>query len=143
PRITYSLATELLRSEGEDVLARCADSGFLANFGGGVYELHPLLRQFLMTKVDLFDPSVREWFDQLAEFALRHRNWDDASWLLELGASDRLIDRFLDSALGELLLEGRVETLRHWLARAPHRRYRLTRIDLAQEGLLLRPGRPR
>jgi LuxR family maltose regulon positive regulatory protein len=143
PTISRGLGSELFGDKGEDILGRCADSGFLTSFGIGTYELHPLLRQFLLSKIDPLDRTSRNKFERIANFALRHRNWDEASLLLERRASDVMIDRFVESALDELLLEGRVATLRRWIAIARNRRYESPQIDLAEAELLFREGRPK
>jgi len=142
PKITSELGLELFGSEGERLLGRCVEFGFLTSFRPGHFELHPLLRQFLATKVEKSGAPVDLWIEKLGTFLLNRKAWDDASVLLERTAISELVDRLLEQALYNLLLDGRIETLRRWIARARDREYTSPQIDLAEAELLFREGKP-
>src|SRR5439155_1161172 len=142
PTITSALGGALFGDDGEDILGHCAESGFLTSFRPGTYELHPLLRQFLSTKLNLGEPSVQSWVERLGQFALLQRNWDDASVLIERVGPSPLLDRFIEAALDDLLLEGRIETLRRWIASARNQNYMSPHVDLAEAELLFREAKP-
>jgi ATP/maltotriose-dependent transcriptional regulator MalT len=142
PTITSELGLELFGPGGEEVLGRCVESGFLTSYKPGTFELHPLLRQFLSTKIDRSRTSVESWIEHLGEFVLSRSNWDDASVLLERVGPGLLLNRLLEAALDDLLVEGRMETLRRWVDDARAHDYASPQVDLAEAELLFREGKP-
>jgi ATP/maltotriose-dependent transcriptional regulator MalT len=143
PTITTTLGFELFGPHGEQLLLRCAESGFLTPVAAGFYELHPLLRQFLLAKLEHGDNDLEARVERIARHAQHHRRWDDASVLIERFGADRIIDGFLEAAVDDLLRAGRIETLRRWIANARRRAYQSPQVDLAEAELLFREAKPR
>ena len=143
PTISNTVGFELFGPKGERLLLRCAESGFLTAFGAGAYELHPLLRQFLLTKVGHVSNDLEARVERIARLTQRHRRWDDASVLIEKFGADGIIDGFLEAAVDDLLRAGRIETLRRWIANARGRAYQSPQVDLAEAELLFREAKPR
>ncbi|TMK70566.1 MAG: hypothetical protein E6G50_08185 [Actinobacteria bacterium] len=114
PTISNTVGFELFGPKGERLLLRCAESGFLTAFGPGVYELHPLLRQFLLTKVGHVDHDLEARVERIARLTQRHRRWDDASVLIEKFGADGIIDGFLEAAVDDLLRAGRSHLKSTW-----------------------------
>src|SRR5262249_47869255 len=142
PTITSAVGLDLFGPRGDKLLVGCVQSGFLTAYGVGSYELHPLLRQFLSTKMDRAgDLDAR--VDRIARLTQLHRRWDDASVLIERFGAAGIIDGFLEAAVDDLLRDGRVETLRRWIANARRHAYRSPQVDLAEAELLFREARPR
>jgi LuxR family maltose regulon positive regulatory protein len=97
------------------VLERAYRCGFLTKAGSG-YEMHPLVRQFLRTKLaDFATDRVRESAEAIANAYADENRWDEAA---SVAADFRLVDvtlRVLTDALDAVLSEGRITTLRRWL----------------------------
>jgi LuxR family maltose regulon positive regulatory protein len=118
PAIDQRLTALLFGPKGELVLERGSRSGFLTNVGEA-YEMHPLLRKFLRTKLQSFSPEeVRDTASLCANWYTDERRWDEAAAIaLEFGLTGVVL-RVLDGALDTVLAEGRIATLRHWLGNA-------------------------
>jgi LuxR family maltose regulon positive regulatory protein len=118
PVIDGSVATALFGKRGRAVLEQAYETGFLTKGVSG-FEMHPLLRQFLHTKLTEFeDEQVRSSARAVANAYADACRWDDAA---SVAAEFRLVDvtlAVLTDALDAVLSEGRVTTLRRWLETA-------------------------
>lgn len=91
-------------------------SGFLTKDASG-YEMHPLLRHFLRTKMRDFPPddvleTVRAFGRAYADASL----WDEAMAIAEEFGLNNLIVTVLESALDDALSDGRIATVERWLS---------------------------
>jgi ATP/maltotriose-dependent transcriptional regulator MalT len=136
--IDSSLIEELFESQASSFVLSAERAGFLTSVGP-TFELHPLLRQFLLQKSrEGSDPIVSENWRRMVRFLMSHRRWDDAFTAIEnIGALELLPD-LVDAALDDLLLQGRVDTLVRWLREAPSTESPL--IVLAMSEVALRRG---
>jgi LuxR family maltose regulon positive regulatory protein len=109
------VARALFGNRYRNVLERAYRCGFLTKAGSG-YEMHPLVRQFLRTKLaDFATDRVRESAEAIANAYADENRWDEAA---SVAADFRLVDvtlRVLTDALDAVLSEGRITTLRRWL----------------------------
>jgi DNA-binding CsgD family transcriptional regulator len=118
PSIDAGLAAMLFGNRATAALEQYIERGFL-NREGDTYEIHPLVRQFLRSKLTREDrPAMGEIAQAIGAFCLQRSRWDEAFALVkEFGLSDLLKD-LLTRGLDELLKEGRIATLEQWIETA-------------------------
>ena len=119
PAITADLVRALYGDETTRILGAAEDGGFLTHGHGGEYDMHPLLRTVLLRKLDETgaDYAGRAMSD-LAAYLIRARRWDEAFAVAARGGNGALLEEIIDGALDDLVSQGRLETLKHWVARA-------------------------
>jgi LuxR family maltose regulon positive regulatory protein len=118
PSVDESLGRALFGSEARRVLDQGHRSGFLSR-QLTTYEMHPLLRQFLRTKLPDFElDRVDETVRAIGYWYADEARWDEAaSVAAEFGLPDLML-RVLEEALDPILSEGRLTTLKRWLSTA-------------------------
>jgi LuxR family transcriptional regulator, maltose regulon positive regulatory protein len=118
PTVDERVARTIFDSESRPVLQDAYRSGFLSKAPRG-YEMHPLLRQFLRTKLDDFDAeNVAATARSLGGAYVEAELWDEAVSLGEEFGLDEIILQVLHNALETALSEGRIATVERWLALA-------------------------
>jgi LuxR family maltose regulon positive regulatory protein len=145
PTITTDLADELFGYEaGSRMLEHAVRLGVLSSESHGRYVLHPLLRDFLETRVREHGAEARALVvSRLEDFLLRSNDWDDAFLLIERWGNESHIDRLIEGALDRLLAEGRSATLERWLEFARWHGVQSPVIDLAGAEIAFRRGEHR
>jgi LuxR family transcriptional regulator, maltose regulon positive regulatory protein len=115
PALDDYLAKTLFGPRSSKVLNRAFRHGFLTKTATSV-EMHPLVRQFLRTKLADFDrQDVRGSAEVIANAYADEAKWDEAASVsIEFRLRDAML-RVLGDALDGLLSEGRLATLRRWL----------------------------
>jgi LuxR family transcriptional regulator, maltose regulon positive regulatory protein len=115
------LALGLLPRElAEHVLAIGIDSGFLTEMPDGQLDMHPLLRIFLLHKLEeAVGDSLPEIVDAAVAQLISESVWDDAFELIERFRRGALMPALFAAALDPMLSSGRTVTLQQWLALAP------------------------
>ena len=141
PTITTDLTAALVGDSADSLLEQAAIHGFITRSPRGLPELHPLLRQFLRSKIDLANPKTRAALDTLILSLIESGSWDDAFSVVELGNRLEFLAPLLDTALDETLRGGRVATVRRWLIAANARGVVSPQIDLAAAEVAFREGR--
>jgi ATP/maltotriose-dependent transcriptional regulator MalT len=117
------------------------ERGFLTR-DGDTYELHPLLRQFLRSKLVEADPrTVDETARLIGASALGRSAWDEAFELANEFQLSELLAELLSRALDELLAEGRLATLEQWIAAGQRSIPGEDIVSLAETELAFRKGR--
>jgi ATP/maltotriose-dependent transcriptional regulator MalT len=116
PTITVRLAEDLLgRDRASSTIRGGVGAGFLSPGEGDRHELHPLLRAFLVQKLEKLDGSIQENAVSGAfQILLRLSAWQDAFELVARFRRSDLIEPLVTAALDDLVQQGRVETLRNW-----------------------------
>jgi LuxR family maltose regulon positive regulatory protein len=139
--INAELAQLLFGPNSQLVLDEALDRGFL-NREGETYDLHPLLRQFLRSKMAEADaPTRRSTIETIAYAALERSAWDEAFALASEFRLGELLIALLARALDDLLSKGRLATLEGWLEEA-HKLIPSAEIAaLAEVELAFRKGR--
>jgi LuxR family maltose regulon positive regulatory protein len=135
-----AVTVDLLGTEYEADIAQAAERGFIVRRGSYDYELHPLLRAFLIARlhevpVAAADRLVRRALASLA----RHRRWDECLVALVEFPEAQLIESLLENALPDLLTSGRLATVTKWLSIAP-RDEKSAVLLLAEAEVALREG---
>jgi LuxR family transcriptional regulator, maltose regulon positive regulatory protein len=105
PTITIELADELFGCEaGPRMLEHATRLGVLNSESHGRYVLHPLLRDFLETRVREHGAEARvSVVSRLDDFLLRRNDWDDAFLLIERWGDESHIDHLIEGDLDRLL----------------------------------------
>jgi len=139
--IDVELAQLLFGPNGRLVLEEAFDRGFL-NRDGETYDLHPLLRQFLRSKMTEADSRTRaSTVETIAYADLEKSNWDEAFALASEFSVGELLKALFGRALDDLLSKGRLATLERWLEEA-HRLIPSADVAaLAEVELAFRKGR--
>jgi ATP/maltotriose-dependent transcriptional regulator MalT len=139
--IDLDLASMLFGDNGPQVLEQACARGFLSK-DGDVYDLHPLLRQFLRSKLSEADPVTQATtVDIIATYALDRAAWDDAFGLVAEFKLSRFFKELLTRALDDLLAKGRLATLEQWLKKAHQVIPAEEVVQLVEVELAFRKGR--
>ena len=139
--VDVELAQLLFGPKGPLVLEEAFDRGFL-NRDGEIYDLHPLLRQFLRSKMAGTDSRIRaSTVETIAYAALEKSAWDEAFTLASEFRVGELLNALLGRALDDLLSKGRLATLERWLEEAHKLIPSADVVALAEVELAFRKGR--
>ena len=112
PRMDRDIARELLGEQSEAVLAEASAAGMIdLSDSGAAIEMHPLIRDFLLTKRAA---ASNDFTERLFQILLARTRWDDAFALVHEFLPHGL-EALLRAALPELLAKSRVQTLETWL----------------------------
>jgi LuxR family maltose regulon positive regulatory protein len=115
PTINHRLAEELLGTRASPTITSGAGAGFLAQGEGDRYELHPLLRAFLLQKLEGLDVSQQKsTVSRAFQILIRLAAWEEAFGIVARFHRSDLIEPLVTAALDDLVQQGRVETLRKW-----------------------------
>jgi LuxR family maltose regulon positive regulatory protein len=115
PSITVGLIERLFPDRHETVIDAAVGAGFLQRAAHGEFELHPLLRAFLVTKLVGEGASRKDAaIAAVTDFFFEERSWDDVfSIAREFSKTDVLLS-LLEQALNECLVTGRLTTVAQW-----------------------------
>jgi LuxR family maltose regulon positive regulatory protein len=140
PSLDEHLSRVLFGSERRVVLEAGYRSGFLSR-NTDSYEMHPLLRQFLRTKLQEFDPKdIKQTALVIGHAYLDESRWDDAASIADEFELTDLMLTVLDKALDSVLAEGRLTTLDRWLTTAQAAAPTASIVRLAEIEIAFRTG---
>ncbi len=115
PTIRRVACDALLPEESADRLRRAEDLGLLSRAGLD-WQMHPLLRKFLLMKYrEQSSKDLSEMAVAVFELALAQRDWDGAFSVAIEFEMVELFDALIRAALNDLLGVGRLATLRKWV----------------------------
>jgi LuxR family maltose regulon positive regulatory protein len=118
PSVDERLTRALFGRRAQVVLEEGHRSGFLTRQFNS-YEMHPLLRRFLRTKLQELDrDAIQESAALIGNWYLGESLWDEAAAVAEEFDLVDLILRVLEEGLDSVLSEGRLTTLHRWLEKA-------------------------
>jgi LuxR family maltose regulon positive regulatory protein len=113
--VTQRLASKLFGVRANAVLAEGERRGFLARHESQ-YELHPLLRQFLILQLQDIDKSeLHELATQICEWEMAERNWNEALQLADRYQLSALVLTIIEATLDDVLAQGRIASVETWL----------------------------
>jgi LuxR family maltose regulon positive regulatory protein len=116
PSITKDLASRLFDDVYLEILGEAIRIGFIDPAGRDEWQLHPLLRTFLLMRFrELPRDEQNRTVDNVCEFLIQHRSWDHAFGVMDLFARHDILETLLSAALPEMLSRGRLKTLKDWL----------------------------
>lgn len=141
PSLDVDLANRLFgRMTAHLVLDRAVNLGVL-NPDGGHFDLHPLLRRFLETKLrDFGADSVHSAVNSVGVALIERGDWDGAFSVATRFGERPLLVSLVTAAWEELLDQGRVATLSSWLNRADELHARSPMFDFVEAEVALREG---
>ena len=115
PRIDSGVINVLVAPESRSDVVAIVGLGLL-NDEGQCFDLHPLLRTFLLNKA-ADEPSldVDELAQRLVHHYLQEGAWDDAYSVVETRRMCDVLPRLLEAALTPVLAVGRWATIEQWL----------------------------
>jgi ATP/maltotriose-dependent transcriptional regulator MalT len=109
PTLTKEVVDSALGSDSETLLDQAIESG-LATQGPDSVELHPLVREYLFTKLR-GRPDAGDRVHAAVELSLGEGLWDHAFDLIERFNATELLDPLLEHSFKPLLSSGRIATL--------------------------------
>jgi LuxR family maltose regulon positive regulatory protein len=113
--VNLRLAAQLFGARATAVLAEGERRGFLARHESQ-YEIHPLLRQFLILKLqDLDRSALHELATQICEWEITERNWNEALQLADRYQLSALVLAIIEATLDDVLAQGRIASVEKWL----------------------------
>jgi LuxR family maltose regulon positive regulatory protein len=117
PRISIDVAKALCGDSATDVLIEASTAGY---FAGSLEEpsLHPLLRNFLLSKLDLSSVDVASSVRMLTDLFIHQHEWDDAFYVIRNAPDTDVLLKLIEAGHEELLRTGRTITLSEWLEAA-------------------------
>ena len=119
PSIDRELANALFGERTSDLVLNEAVRLGILNPDREKFELHPLLRAFLQTKLREFGTaSVRSVVSRVGTVLIERKSWDDAFFVADAFEDADLLTTLVTTGWEDLLSEGRVATLASWLHRA-------------------------
>jgi LuxR family transcriptional regulator, maltose regulon positive regulatory protein len=141
PTINEQLSKELLGGRASPTVTEGARAGFLAPGEGDRYELHPLLRSFLIQKLESLDVSVQEAaVGRAFHILLRLAAWEEAFELLARFHRSDMVEPLVTAALDDLVRQGRLETLRSWIRIASAKKVTSPIFELLEAECAFRKG---
>jgi ATP/maltotriose-dependent transcriptional regulator MalT len=133
------LANELFGERTSEVLLSQAVKLGVLNPDREKFELHPLLRRFLQTKLGEFGgPSVQSAVSAVGSALIERKRWDDVFFVADDFDDAELLTVLVTAAWEDLLREGRVATLSKWLNRADELYARSPMLDFVGAEVALR-----
>jgi LuxR family transcriptional regulator, maltose regulon positive regulatory protein len=118
PTIDEDLASVLFGARSDAVLEQAYERGFL-NREGEAYDLHPLLRHFLRSKLLNANPDAKDaTIEAIARTALDRCAWDEVFAIVTEFHRSELLRDLLAKGLDDLLATGRLATLERWIDEA-------------------------
>jgi DNA-binding NarL/FixJ family response regulator len=102
---------------------------------------HPLLKNFLLAKVDADDPATSRVVRDLVNFYVREEAWDNAFHVLQNCADKDALTKLIEAGREPLLRSGRTATLAEWVTVAARERIDSPQIELLKAELAAREGR--
>jgi LuxR family transcriptional regulator, maltose regulon positive regulatory protein len=141
PTVTRTSASEILGASAARVLQEATRVGFFVPHDPGTLELHPLLRAFLLRKLnDLAPNDIAQAVTRTITTLIRSESWDEAFSLLSRFDRFDLLDDLLARSLGPLTSQGRLPTLRRWVDQSRREGVGSPLLDLAEAELSFRQG---
>ena len=139
PAIDLELAQSLFGAETADLVFDHAVRLGVVAPNRGTFELQPLLRRFLETKLNELGRGVAyPTVEKVFEFLVDRKRWDEAFALaLQFGVQPLLV-RLVEAGWHDLLSEGRVATLAQWLDHGEKLRMRSPILDFARSQVAFR-----
>ena len=134
PSLDNDLASRVLdgSTDSSILLEQAVNLGILTP-DQGRFELHPLLRRFLETKLDEFGAhSVHSVVSSVGDALIERAEWDGAFAVATRYGEPELLGRLVTAAWEELIEGGRVATLASWLHRADELHARSPIFDLVE-----------
>jgi DNA-binding NarL/FixJ family response regulator len=140
PKLSKELVEGSLGTDPQTVIDQAVESG-LATPGLDLAELHPLVREYLLSKLG----TQKNGLDRIKsafQLSLEHSYWDHAFELIERFNAFELLDPLIEHSFKPLVSSGRIATLERMVLFAHvSGSHRSPAVDLIDAELALRNGR--
>jgi ATP/maltotriose-dependent transcriptional regulator MalT len=134
-------AQELLGGGWSSAVAEAERRGLLTFSGTERLTLHPLLSDFLIARLHRDTQKLAVLVDRVVPDLVASRRWNECLVVAEAVPPELFpLEHVLESALDELLAEGRVATVSRWTQLARTARLDAPIVDLAEGEVALRAG---
>ncbi len=110
PSLDHPFVTQAFGIDAAQVVEQAIAYGFLTTTSSGAVELHPLIRQYLLSKLAGEEDSGDRIEDAIG-LSVTHSAWDHAFELVRYLRSTRLLLELIEHAFKPLLRTGRIATL--------------------------------
>jgi ATP/maltotriose-dependent transcriptional regulator MalT len=141
PRIDGRVITELLAETSRENIHQLTTAGLLSHAHADEFDIHPLLRSFLLEK---FMAEDRQAMISLASALVSHycseSAWDEAFAVVNAHNIPELVPRILEGGLESFLSAGRWLTIETWLEHVRRDDEGLPTIQLARAECAFRRG---
>jgi LuxR family maltose regulon positive regulatory protein len=115
PSITTALVESLFPGRAEQVIGAAVGAGFANRVSDAEFEVHPLLRAFLLAKLADEPQPRREYaISAVTDFFLEARSWDDVFATARAFSRTDVLVSLLERALNDCLTSGRLATIERW-----------------------------
>ena len=140
PTIKRDVCDALLRKESVGRLRGAEQLGLLSRAGLD-WQMHPLLRKFLLMKYRERAPEdLHAMAVSVFEFALVERDWDGAFSVADEFEMVELLEPLIRAGLNDLLTVGRLATLRKWVNAANNSGQTSAAVRIAEAEIAFREG---
>jgi DNA-binding CsgD family transcriptional regulator/tetratricopeptide (TPR) repeat protein len=142
PSLTSDVMADVFgRTEATLLVEEASRLGFVLARQGGAFEMHPLLRAFLLSKFNetahaFRDDATRRIFDA----CVARSAWDDAYTVITNTDAAELVPELVSRALPKVLDAGRLTTLENWLEFSAERKVQSPELTLARAEIAFRHG---
>jgi DNA-binding NarL/FixJ family response regulator len=141
PRVSREIAGVVCGPAEDDVVIRqAAEAGYLSD-SGGVLSFHPLLKDFLLAKLDGTDERALKASADLISLFVHSCAWDDAFHVAQNLTNPDPLLQLIEAGYKPLLRSGRTATLAEWLNTARRQDVETSLLDLIEAELSAREGR--
>jgi DNA-binding NarL/FixJ family response regulator len=143
PRVSLQVAGLVCgQTEADPVIRQAVETGYLSD-SGGVLSFHPLLKSFLLAKLDPSDEQALKTSADLIAWFVQSSAWDDAFHVAQNLPNPVALLKLIEAGYESLLRSGRTATLSEWLNAARRQNLETSLFDLIEAELLAREGRMR
>jgi LuxR family maltose regulon positive regulatory protein len=140
PELPLDLPPKILGNKTEVTLSEGVRIGALARTRNA-FELHPLLREFLLTKLnEQTKTDTHQFADHAVKLLLAERRWDEAFHVIRVLKAPHLMPALMTPALDDLLRDGRISTITQWLEFVDSTHVEAPIVDLAESEIAFRQG---
>jgi ATP/maltotriose-dependent transcriptional regulator MalT len=138
PNLSKALVEEALERDPEPITRHAITSG-LVNPGCESAELHPLVREYLLTKLHERD-DASERVRTTITLSLAHGHWDHAFELVDRFGVTELLDPMIEASFKPLVSSGRIATLEQIAGHAMSTHHITPLVELIDAELAFRSG---
>jgi LuxR family maltose regulon positive regulatory protein len=140
PYITLDIAEGVLGPDADAILTSCSELGFL-DLRRGRFELHPLLKSFLISKFRVYANDPRgAALGRLVRVLIGRKEWDEAFEVALVLGEESSLTKLLEASHSEMLDQGRLPTLSQWTTAAKIRGWDSPVVDFVDAELAFRTG---
>lgn len=138
--ISLRVAEFLLGQRAEEVVVRAEHIGVLTRGSKELYSMHPLLRHFLLDRLERTELDLSELATRLFRFFATERAWDEAFSVLQTARLPNHVPALVEAALPSVLANQRLSTLGRWVEYAEADGIHSPILDVALAELACRGG---